>query len=374
MPSIARRSDGHWRARYRDEEGREHARHFDRKIDAQRYLDEVTAAVVTGQYVDPRSGRTTVEEYATRWQSVQVGREATARLTDNALRLHILPRMGTRAMASIRPSDVQALVKSLSETHSPGTVRNVYERLARLFAAAVDDRVVALSPCQRIRLPRPSDEEVAPPTAEDVQRLIDAAPEHYRAAVVVLVGSGLRIGELLGLRIEDVDFLRRTLTVERQRLQSGAIGPVKSARSVRTVPLAEVVLAELAAHLQRLHGGQAPEPSAWLWLDDRARPLDYIRWKDAWERIRRDTLSAFSTHDLRHFYASALIAGGASVKQVQTLLGHSSAVITLRTYAHLWPGDDDRARGIIDEVLSDISRTPRGLWSQSERESAGQGL
>ena len=74
MASIAKRPDGRWRPRYRDEAGREHARHFTRKVDAQRWLDEVTASVVTGQYVAPKAGRITFREYAEAWRRVQVFR------------------------------------------------------------------------------------------------------------------------------------------------------------------------------------------------------------------------------------------------------------------------------------------------------------
>ena len=86
MASIKKREDGQWRARYRDDAGKEHARHFARKVDAQRWIDETTAAVVTGQYVDPKAGKTTVREYATMWQAAQVTRENTTRSTDIALR------------------------------------------------------------------------------------------------------------------------------------------------------------------------------------------------------------------------------------------------------------------------------------------------
>ena len=90
------------------------------------------------------------------------------------------------------------------------------------------------------------------------------------------------------------------------------------------------------------------------------RPLTYRQWKLLWKAAAETAKVEATAHALRHFYASALIAGGASVKQVQTVLGHASAVVTLRTYAHLWPGDDDRTRAIIDAVLSppkDFART-----------------
>ena len=81
--------------------------------------------------------------------------------------------------------------------------------------------------------------------------------------------------------------------------------------------------------------------------------------KSAGERgaVWRATGTSYKTHDLRHYAASALIAGGASVKQVQMILGHASAAVTLSVYAHLWPGDDDKARGILDAALADCVRT-----------------
>ncbi|PNE38980.1 hypothetical protein AOB60_34225 [Streptomyces noursei] len=86
-------------------------------------------------------------------------------------------------------------------------------------------------------------------------------------------------------------------------------------------------------------------------------------------RVRR--LPHMVTHDLRHFYASALIAGGASVKQVQLVLGHASAVITLRIYAHLWPGEEDRTRSVMDAVLGGL-RTGCGPGDAASKETAGQ--
>lgn len=121
MSSIAKRSDGSWRARYRDTDGKEHARHFSRRVDAQCWIDSVTASVVRGDYVDPGAGKVTLRHYAQGWQASHVGRAATASLLDNALRVHILPTLGDRPMSNLRRYDVQALVKALSTHLSPGT-------------------------------------------------------------------------------------------------------------------------------------------------------------------------------------------------------------------------------------------------------------
>jgi integrase len=372
MASIKKREDGQWRARYRDDSGKEHARHFARRVDAQRWIDETTASVVTGQYVDPKAGRTTVRQYADAWQAAQVTREHTKRNTDIALRLHVLPHIGSRTLGSVRASDMQALVKTLSATLAPGTVRETYKIAGRMFAAAVDDRVLAASPCHRIRLPRDDRPEVMVPTVEQITALAAAVEPRYRALVVLLAGSGLRIGEALGLNVSDVDFLRRTVKVERQRFPSGRIGPPKTLKSARTVPLGQVVIDELAEHLAA-YPSDGP-----LFALATGKPLAYRTWRAIWARAseveakaREDAAAKVrphvdtvpldvDTHALRHFYASALIAGGASVKVVQTRLGHASAVITLNTYGHLWPGDDDLTRDVMDaafSVLADSLRT-----------------
>lgn len=355
MASITRRPNGRWRARYRDANGKEHARHFDRKIDGQRWLDQVTAAVVRGDYVDPRAGRVTLASYASQWEAVQVSSDGTRRIVDNALRLHLVPALGARQVGTIRTTEVQGFIRALEgKGLSPGTVHGIYHVTQQMFAAAVDDRLIAQSPCRRIRLPKLDRTEVVIPAVEDVVALRDAFDPRWRAAVVTLAGSGLRIGELLGLHVEHVDFLRRTIRVEQQRLQSGRLAPPKSKASRRTVPIGRVVIEALAAHLA------AYPTDGPLFVDELGQPLLYRRWRSLAEAAAdRAGVVDVTAHTLRHFFASALIAGGASVKQVQTTLGHGSAVVTLTTYAHLWPGDDDRTRAAADAALAPLADSPR---------------
>lgn len=347
VASIAKRADGRWRARYRDASGKEHARHFPRKVEAQRWLNEVTTAVVTGTYVDPRTRTTTVADYAARWQSAQVARTHTLRNLDVALRVHVLPYLGDHPIASIRPTDVQALVKALSLTLSPGTVGLVLRVTKQLFAAAVDDRLIPSSPCLRVRPPRDVRPPMVIPTVEQVHALADDVPPLYRALVILLAGAGLRIGEALGLEVGDIDWLRCTVQVQRQRTRAGTYGPTKTEASVRTVPLGQVVVEELVAHVAAAGLGHG-DP---LFVTELGEPLQYRVWLRLWTIARRRTGIDVGLHDLRHFTASALIGGGASVKQVQTVLGHGSAKQTLDTYSHMWPGDDDRTRAVMDAVL-----------------------
>jgi integrase len=181
----------------------------------------------------------------------------------------------------------------------------------------------------------------------------------------------MRIGEALGLNVSDVDFLRRTVKVQRQRLPNGRIGPVKTRKSARTVPLGKVVIDELAAHL-------AAFPSDGpLFILPTGKPLAYRTWRYIWAnaakveaKARADAAAKthsdvktvpldMDTHALRHFYASALIAGGASVKVVQSRLGHASAVVTLNVYGHLWPGEDDLTRAVMDAAFGPLADSLR---------------
>lgn len=233
-------------------------------------------------------------------------------------------------------------MKGLSDRLAPRSLRNVYDTLNRVLTAAVEDRLIPRTPCTRITLPAVPDCEVEAPTAEQVHALADAVALRYPGLVVLLAGSGLRIGEALGLGVAGVDFLRRTVRVERQRLQDGTVGPTKTAKSTRTVPLGAVVVDELAAY----------GAGEWLFTTPMGEPLTYRRWKVEWSYALRSTGLTLTTHSLRNFTASGLIAGGASVKSVQTVLGHSSAAITLRVYSHLWPDDEDRTRSVLDAALT----------------------
>src|SRR5205823_2995825 len=114
------------------------------------------------------------------------------------------------------PSEVQAWVTDRAQVLSPATLRLLVGLVRSVFAAAALDRLVTASPFVRITLPRAEQERVVPLTVEQVRALADAVAPQYRAMVLTQAGLGLRIGELLALRVIDVDFLRRTVRVEDQ--------------------------------------------------------------------------------------------------------------------------------------------------------------
>lgn len=355
MASIQKRPNGMWRARYRDDSGKEHARHFGKKVDAQRWLDEVSASVLTGQYVDPRAGRVTFRAYAEQWRLAKPHRPTTQVKAEQHLRVHAYPAFGDKPLARIRRSDVQSWVTALEKSGmKPSTTRTTFNTVRAVFRAAVSDRVIAVSPCTDVQLPEVPRRKVVPLTVDQVRALAAAMPERYRALVVLGSGTGLRPGELFGLQVRHIDFFKRQLRVEQQVQQTKGGGtrvcPPKTKESERVIPLPDVVVHALVAHLRDFPAG----PEDFLFQDPKGGAVVSTRLMDsAWRPAREKAgLPDVTMHQLRHTYASLLIAAGESVKVVSERLGHTNAAMTLNVYSHLFPDSEDRTRRAIDGAFT----------------------
>lgn len=383
MSSIAKRPDGRWRARYRDDSGKEHSRHFNRRVDARRWLDEVTTSVVTGTYVDPKAGRVRFRDQAEAWRLAQVHRASTRAHVETMLRRHAYPTFGDRELSSILPSEVQAWVSRLSATLAPSTVGVVHGLVSATMNAAVRDRRIHRNPCEGTNLPATTLKRVTPLGLEVVEQLSARTPPQWRAAVTLAASTGMRQGEVLGLTVDRIDFLRRTVTLDRQMMTIAGrvpfLAPLKTKASNRTIPLPQVAVDALAEQLRMSRSDpvmltwETPERTqvvpAELVFTDEGRPWSRQNFGRAWHsglRAASDCPKHRSTdpppradcvcvkadfHELRHFYASLLIRHGESVKTVQARLGHASAAETLDTYSHLWPDSDDRTREAIDTAF-----------------------
>ncbi len=346
-----------WQARWTDPDtGRQRSKLFARQGDAKRYGTTMEAAKHAGTYIDPAAGAVTFEAYAEAWRQIQVHRQGTADQVRTNLTRHVYPHIGARPLAAIRPSELQAMVKALAETLAASTVEVVFTWVSTIFKAAVLDKVIPASPCLGVKLPAVADIKVTVVPVVTVAALVEGITGRYRALIVLGAGTGMRIAEALGLTVDRVDWLRRTITVDRQ-LASGStpvFAPVKDKRNrPRTIPVGQVVLDALAAHIAE-HGTGS---DGLIFTTAVGAKVSHSTWSDTWRAaagpLGIDSGDGF--HLLRHFYASALIASGASVKEVQERLGHTSAVMTLDIYGHLWPGDDERTRAATDAALAPLA-------------------
>lgn len=364
MANIQKRPDGRWRARYRDAAGQEHAKHFTRKLDAQRWLDEVTTSVVMGQYVDPRAGKVSFKDYAEQWRAAQVHRPTSAAYVESVLRRHVYPIFGARPIGSILPSEVQAWVKLLGtgdltakrKPLAPATVGVIHGVVSGIFRSAIRDRRIMANPCEGTRLPRVERRRILPLTTAQVETLRAELPDELKALVTVAAGTGMRQGEIFGLTRNRLRLLgaNPVVVVDRQLLtrlgRTTEFGPLKTRASYRTIPLPMTVVDALNAHLAARDIG---DDDLVFTLD--ARPITRQAFGHVWRPVAKiaglNQATGPGMHALRHYYASLLIRYGESVKTVQARLGHASAAETLDTYSHLWPDSDDRTRDAIDSVL-----------------------
>jgi integrase len=353
-----------YRTRWRDPDGSEKSRSFARKIDADRWAIKIEHDIQVGGYIDPHAGKITVQIYGEQWRRSQLQHAAsTTRDVEGGLRVHLYPALGDRPIGTIRPSDVQGWVAGLTRTLGPATVTKTYSFFATMMKAAVRDGLIAKTPCVDIHLPRVEKKRVVPLTVEQISRLMDAVPKHYRPLIHFFAGTGARAREAFGVTLDRVDFLRRHVTFDRQlatRDGQAAWKAPKTAASARTVPLDDGVLDALGRHL----AAHPATSSGLIFTTPVGRALDLNQAYGSVRRVRWFRAAAraaglsdeITLHDLRHFYASLLIRNGANVKLVQARLGHKSATETLDTYGHLWPDADEQTRNILNEALTGLRK------------------
>jgi integrase len=346
VASVKRRPDGKWRARYRDEAGKEHARHFARKIDAQKWLDAQTAALVGGTHVAPRDARTTVQLWCDTWLRGYGSRRTG---TVRQARVHvaqIVAEFGPMQLSAVRPSLVKSWTARLkADGLANSYVYALHARLSQIMGDAVHDGLLARNPCSRRTSPGTAKQRPYVATTEQVWGLQDAMPERLRVSILFGAFVGLRTAEACGLRPADIDFMRG---VVHPAVQYPA-EPLKTEISKTPIPIPSELALELAAQVQRW-------PGEWLLLNEYGRQLGPWQLERAFRSARAqvDGLPAgFRFHDLRHYFASLLIASGADVKVVQARLRHASAKTTLDTYGHLWPDADESTRAAIATVFQD---------------------
>jgi len=345
-----------WRARYLDPDGHERSKTFARRADAERFLASVTVDVMRGAYVDPSAGRLTFVDFATTWLASRTFGESTREATELRLRLHAYPYLGGRQLRDLRPSIIQAWVRRLQGDLAPTYVRVIFANVSSVLSAAVDDGLIARNPCRAssVKAPRAGVRKVEPWPVERVAAVVEALPPRYRAVGAVAAGCGLRQGEVFGLRVRDIDFLRRRIAVEQQvKLLHGRVAiDLPKGGKTRTVPLPDTIAIELSEHLR-----QFPAVGDDLLFTTReSKPINRSHFNPyTWHKalVVAGVVPARENgmHALRHFYASVLIDAGESVKAVAEYLGHSDPGFTLRVYAHLFPASEDRARRAVDAAF-----------------------
>ena len=354
MASINKTDRGTWTVRWRQLNGQGRKRTFPRRVDAEAFRTEIEAGKLRGETINHKLAKTPLADWLTEWEQGRLGRRASTRNRDESLiRNHILPTFGGKTVGGIEPSDVRAWVARLAEDYSSATVRKTYGLLASCLQAAVDDGLISRSPCRSIKLPSL---EQRPPRfldAEEIGRLAETVPIRYRALILIAVFTGLRWGELAGLRVSDLELLQRRLRVNQALSRDRGkltFGPPKTVASRRTVNVSPNLVEIIADHIRRF-----PTESGLVFAASGGTVLRDTNFRRrVWAPALADAgLVGLHFHDLRHSHAALLIKAGEHVKVIQSRLGHKSARITLDVYGHLFDGIDEAAADRLDEAISE---------------------
>lgn len=365
-----------YRVRYRKPDHTQtDKRGFRTKREAETFLATVESKKADGTYIDPSGARVTIRRLGADWLAGQTHlKPSSTAVVESAWRLHVEPVWGGKSVGEIRFSEVQTWVADLARgseekrAMSATSVLRAHGVLAAILDNAVRDRRIATNPARGVALPRKVGREHRYLTHEELHRLAQASGSH--ATLIGLLGyTGLRWGEVTGLRARDIDALRRRLTVVQNAvLVKGKviIGTPKTYKR-RSVPFPAFLASSLAEAATGLGADDL------VFADERGRPLvtpttRENSWFDRALVVAR--LPPMTIHDLRHTAASLAISAGGNVKAVQKMLGHASAAMTLDVYADLFDDDLDAVATRLDQAVM-VSSVGK-MWANADRPGASE--
>lgn len=366
--SVSRRSNGTWRAEYvvHTAEGRKRKTVYGKtRKEVAEKLAKALADRNGGLTFD--AGKLTVEEYLSRWLSDSVKdtvRQRTYERYEQIARVHIRPALGRIKLKALTTTHVRGLYREkLDAGLSPRTVQYIHVTLYKALKQAVADGLIPRNAAASVKAPRPGKKEIRPLTQDQARRFLKAARgDRFEALYVLAIHCGLREGELLGLKWDDLDLDAGTLAVRRTLSETKERGhifePPKNGKG-RNIKLTVGATKALKRH--RKIQLEERMRLAGLWEDHElvfpnqlgktvnAKNLTARSFKPLLERAGLPR--SVRVHDLRHTCATVLLKLGQHPKFVQELLGHANIGITLDTYSHVLPGMGDGLADAMDDAL-----------------------
>jgi integrase len=365
--SITKRKDGRWMARYTVQSAKGPKRKHIYGRTRQEVAEKLSKAVsdrVGGLVFD--GDHETLEAYLRRWiDEVLRGtvKQSTFENYTYIARLHIIPELGRVRLRALKSRDVRRHYREkLDSGLSPRTVQIIHTVLRKALQQAVGDDVLPRNICDAVTAPRQTKREMQPLTPEQAKRLLENVREdRLRALYVLAITAGLREGELLGLRWEDVNLERKLLQVRRQltRTRDGLSFTAPKRGKARVVRLTDMATAALEAHREAQNEERARAGSLWqetglVFTSIIGTPVDVgnLTYRSFRPLLKRTDLPRIRFHDLRHTCATLLLSKGTHPKIVQEMLGHANISMTMDTYSHVLPDMQEKAVSAMDDVLS----------------------
>ena len=360
-----------WRARYRGPDGFVRSKSFATKVNAQRWLTDQQSRIDQATWVTPESGRIRWVDYSEQLQADRGHLAPRTIETDRRCHERAAELIGNVRLAHLTPELLRRVTTDLADRYAPETVARTMRWVRLTLNQAVVDRRIPSSPADSLRLPSNHTTNMRLLDENDVTSLALALPDRYGSLAVTAAYTGLRWGELAGLRTTDLELGRRRLTVNSTLVEvSGQplqLGPPKSQASRRTITLPHFVTETLAQHLQTY-----PPVDDMVWTTEQGVLLRRGTFGRIWRKAVAATVGPpCRIHDLRHTHAAWLIADGEHPKAIQKRLGHGSIAVTMDRYGHLMDGLDDQIAVHLDARARSIAPPPR---PERTRDPPGIGL
>ena len=321
--------------------------------------DRLTSALhELQQGVEPTRQRETVAVYLAEWLAAAEStvRHSTHRRYRQIVQHQLVPHLGRIPLAKLTPGDVEAMLHALAdEGMAPRTVHHARTVLRTALARAMRHGLVVRNAAALAAPPRVAHREIRSLDPDQVRLFLATVKGHpHEALLTTAVATGLRQGELLGLRWPDVDLAAGTITV-RHALQwidgSPTLVETKTTKSRRTIPLPKVAAEALASLWAQRSAGTVSSP--YLFIGTAGQPLRGTVALRALEDVLRTAgLPRVTFHALRHTAASLLLAQGVHPRVVMELLGHSTIALTMNTYSHVIPALEREAAERMDALLA----------------------
>lgn len=304
-----------------------------RKLATDKILPEIQYKLNSGTFFDTdKTTRPTISEYAkVSFALHEHHRKASTRYDyETSLRLHIAPYFGKRRLESIKPSDIALWQNELLKTLKPRRVRNIRAVLNTFFEDAIRDELIDKNPVAKVRLPKIEKVEVKAFTLGEMTKLIQTAEGDLKAFVALGFFTGMRSGEMIGLKWEDIDFDRREISIKRA-IKMGVISTPKTQSSIRTID----ILDELMPYLQEQYTLTGDKDSYVFLNSEYMHYYDIKRIRDSrWKRLLKEADIEYRTiYQMRHSFATVMIEHGEDILWVSHMLGHSDTSMTLQMYA-----------------------------------------
>ncbi len=361
---LIQERSGKYKARFTDKFGNRQTKRFAKLSEARQWLEDSAYLDRHNSLSAPSS--ISVNTWYELWIDIKkrTVRNHTLEAYERCYRLHIKPVLGSMSIQDVKVYHIQDIFNQMADTgYRNSTIRQVHMTLHGMFEYAVDGDVILSNPCKKSLKSNIGKESVikdALTISEQKNLLIHAQDAQFENQFWFVLQTGLRTGEIVGLKWEDVSFEKKTIQIRRtmcyqSKSRQWVSGEPKSRAGKRTIPLTDEAIAILKRQKEKNRSNKVI-PIEWreyVFLGDDGRPITNQRFNRCLKKVcDKASIRRISMHILRHTFATRCIEAGMKIKTLETLMGHSSIGITMDRYAHTTEDEREKEIRMVADALN----------------------